>query len=96
MKKSYILTALLIMVNLCLKAQIPPVIQWQKSLGGSGGESANAVQQTTDGGYITSGYSYSNDGDVSDNHGDADAWIVKLSDAGSVQWQKKFGWQQLR
>src|SRR6478735_7524117 len=91
MKKGYILAALLITVNLCLKAQIPPAIQWQNSLGGSGGESASTVQQTTDGGYITAGYSYSVDDDVSGNHGDADAWIIKLSDVGIIQWQKSLG-----
>ncbi|MCK9236454.1 MAG: T9SS type A sorting domain-containing protein, partial [Acholeplasmataceae bacterium] len=30
-------------------------------------------------GYIVAGYSYSNDGDVSGNHGNSDYWIVKLT-----------------
>lgn len=40
-------------------AQVP-VIQWQKSLGGSGNDYANSIQQTADGGYIVVGYTSSN------------------------------------
>ncbi|MFA5620118.1 MAG: T9SS type A sorting domain-containing protein [Weeksellaceae bacterium] len=53
-------------------------IQWQKSLGGSNNDFAYSIQQTTDGGYVVAGYSDSNDGDVSGNHGNSDYWIVKL------------------
>ena len=51
---------------------------WQKSLGGSWGERAYSIQQTSDGGYIIAGDSNSGDGDVSGNHGDLDFWVVKL------------------
>jgi len=37
-----------------------------------------ASQKTDDGSYIIAGYTFSNDGDVSGNHGNADLWIVKL------------------
>ncbi|MGI8583749.1 MAG: PKD domain-containing protein [Chitinophagaceae bacterium] len=67
------------------------VIQWQKSLGGSNEEIARSIQPTTDGGYIVAGSTKSNNGDVSGNHGDADAWIVKLSSDGAIQWQKALG-----
>ena len=55
--------------------------EWRKTCGGSGNDVANSVFETSDGGYIVSGYSYSNNGDVSGNHsiGKADAWLVKLS-----------------
>jgi hypothetical protein len=67
-------------------------LQWQKCLGGSGGEEAHSVRQTSDGGYIVAGSSwYSNDGDVTGNHGDFDYWIVKLDTAGNIQWQKSLG-----
>ena len=42
---------------------------WQKSLGGSSGDYATSIQQTSDGGFIVAGSSNSNDGDVSGNHG---------------------------
>ncbi|MEO5776114.1 MAG: T9SS type A sorting domain-containing protein [Flavobacterium sp.] len=66
-------------------------IQWQKSLGGSGDDVADAIQTTADGGYIVTGYSNSNDGDVSGNHGNQDCWVVKLDTTGNIQWQKSFG-----
>lgn len=37
------------------------------------------IQTTHDGGYITAGYSWSNDGDVTENKGKTDFWVVKLS-----------------
>ncbi len=66
-------------------------IEWQKSLGGTGGDYAEFIQQTNDGGYIVGGSSNSNDGDVSGNHGDNDYWVVKLTSIGSIEWQKSYG-----
>jgi hypothetical protein len=59
------------------------IIQWQKTLGGTGDDYAYAIQQTLDGGFITAGFASSNDGDVSGNHGDNDAWVVKLASDGT-------------
>ena len=39
-------------------------LQWQKCLGGSDYDEAYQIQETSDGGYILAGYTYSNDGDV--------------------------------
>ncbi len=66
-------------------------LQWQKTIGGAEDDYAFSLQSTPDGGYITTGYTYSNNGDVSGNHGDADAWVVKLSSSGAIQWQKALG-----
>ena len=66
-------------------------IQWQKCLGGSGSDYSKSIQQTNDGGYIVAGYTKSNDGDVTGNHGGSDIWIVKLDEAGNIQWQKCLG-----
>jgi hypothetical protein len=66
-------------------------IEWQKSLGGSVEDSTNSIQQTNDGGYIVLGYSFSNDGDISDNHGLSDYWVVKLTSIGTIEWQKSIG-----
>src|SRR5260221_2630708 len=66
-------------------------IQWQKCLGGSSAQDASSIIQTRDGGYAVAGETYSNDGDVSGNHGDYDAWVVKLDNSGNVQWQKCYG-----
>jgi len=66
-------------------------IIWQESLGGSGYDEPQSIRQTTDGGYIVAGFSYSNDGDVSENLGDADYWIVKLDETGNIEWKKSYG-----
>lgn len=66
-------------------------LQWQKALGGSGVDFFQGVQQTADGGYVATGATYSNDGDVSGNHGDQDIWVVKLDPSGTQQWQKTLG-----
>jgi gliding motility-associated-like protein len=66
-------------------------VVWQKSLGGSSGEYAYDIIQTSDGGYIVAGWTGSNDGDVSGNHGWVDYWVVKLSSVGTIQWQKCYG-----
>lgn len=68
------------------------IIEWQKSLGGSGIDRALDIRQTTDGGYIVTGMSNSNnDGDVTGNHGGNDYWIVKLDNLGEIEWQKSLG-----
>jgi len=66
-------------------------IQWQRCLGGSSDDWASSVQQTTDGGYIIAGNTFSNDGDVTGNHGENDCWVVKTDPSGIIQWQKCFG-----
>jgi len=67
------------------------IIEWQKSLGGTEDDIARSVQQTSDGGYIIAGYTFSNNGDVSGNHGSYDYWVVKLDSSGNLQWQKCLG-----
>ena len=68
-----------------------PNIEWQKSLGGTDIENAYSIQQTLDGGYIVAGVAKSTDGDVTGNLGGNDYWIVKLSNTGSIDWQKSLG-----
>ena len=68
-----------------------PEIEWQKSFGGSGEDKVTAVIQTTDGGFLVSGGSESIDGDVTDNKGKLNCWILKLTDKGNVDWKKCFG-----
>ena len=66
-------------------------IMWQKSLGGTGADYARAIENTLDGGYIVAGYTSSNNGDVTGNHGEQDYWIVKLDGNGTMVWQKTLG-----
>jgi hypothetical protein len=44
MKPLYLLTILLVAANTCIYSQqMPPFIEWQKSLGGSGNDMGNAI-----------------------------------------------------
>jgi hypothetical protein len=65
--------------------------QWSKLYGGSTSDYFTSLIATKDGGYIASGYTLSNDGDVSGNHGGTDALIVKIDGNGNKQWAKLFG-----
>jgi hypothetical protein len=53
-------------------------LEWEKALGGTDYDQANSIRQTSDGGYIAAGFSRSNNGDVTNAHGNYDAWITKL------------------
>lgn len=83
MKKILFISAFI--SSFLVNGQNVPEIEWQKSLGGSEADSAHSIQQTTDGGYIVAGISYSNDGDVIGNHGDGDFWIVKTDGSGTIE-----------
>ena len=85
------ITLLLTILSLCYTNAQAPAIQWQKSLGGSGADYGKSIQPTSDGGYIVGGYSLSNDGNVTGNHGNSDYWVVKLDAVGTIQWQKSLG-----
>jgi hypothetical protein len=64
---------------------------WQKTLGGTRDDFTSAVVATADGGYVVSGQTQSNNGDVTGNHGNGDGWLIKLNGAGNLVWQKPFG-----
>lgn len=67
------------------------VLVWEKCYGGSGSEFPANIVATADGGYIFTGSTTSNDGQVSGNHGGNDIWLVKISGAGQLLWQRCFG-----
>jgi hypothetical protein len=66
-------------------------LEWQKCLGGTGDDGATGIQQTTDGGFVATGYSTSTDGDVTGNHGMWDYWVTKLDLNGNIEWEKSSG-----
>lgn len=95
--KLILLTAFSAFISLSLKAQLAPPKQWDKTFGGSDAEVFKSLQQTSNGGYIIGGFSYSGiGGDKSQtNRGQAsftsDYWIVKLDASGNKLWEKAFG-----
>ncbi|WP_138993144.1 Ig domain-containing protein [Larkinella sp. C7] len=65
---------------------------WQKTLGGTSDDIANAITTTADGGFLVAGSTNSNDGDVSGFQGGImDFWVVKLTRLGQLSWQKPLG-----
>lgn len=74
-----------------LKVSKTGEIIWSKTYGGSNDESAARITKTSDGGYLLSGYTTSNDGDVSGNEGFQDYWILKVDASGNKIWDKNFG-----
>ena len=74
-----------------VKLDVNGNIQWEKSYGGSGNDVAQSVYTAKEDGYIVAGYSNSADGDVSGNHGGNDYWVVKISDSGTIEWQRSYG-----
>lgn len=66
-------------------------IVWQTMVGGSANELAGGLARVGDGGFLLSGYTLSNDGDVSGNHGESDIWVVKLDGGGGLIWQRCYG-----
>lgn len=74
-----------------LKLDAAGNMEWEDHYGGSEADLLSEVRQTDDGGYILTGGSGSNDGDVSGNEGDRDLWMVKLDPTGSIEWEENHG-----
>jgi len=66
-------------------------VDWETTLGGGSSDFARSVVQTEDEGFVVVGVTLSADGDVSQNYGSGDAWIVKLNKKGSIEWEKSIG-----
>ena len=73
--------------------QAPDIeVDFITTLGGSKNESAQAVVNTTDGGYAILGHSQSMDGDVTNKSNESyDYWVLKFDTTNQLQWQKTYG-----
>jgi hypothetical protein len=60
--------------------------QWSQTFGGDYVDLGNSVQQTSDGGYIITGYTY-----YSYETGSQNVYLIKTDSAGNEQWSQTFG-----
>jgi hypothetical protein len=63
-----------------------PDIQWQKTFGGSADDWGHSVQQTSDGGFIILGETYSYGG-----VGKPNVYLLKTDSSGNLVWQQTYG-----
>lgn len=64
---------------------------WTKTYGGSGDDKAYSLSVTNDSCFVVTGYTFSNDGDVTGNNGWIDYWIIKINSFGDTLWTKTVG-----
>ncbi|UAM97849.1 hypothetical protein K8354_16410 [Polaribacter litorisediminis] len=75
-----------------LKFSSDDTLLWSKTFGGSDDDRGADIIATSDGGFALLGYSKSSDNDVTSNAGAQDFWLLKISENGTVLWQKTFGY----
>jgi hypothetical protein len=64
---------------------------WTTTLGGSSDDRLYGVIAIPGGQFVAAGSTMSNTGDIDNNKGISDVWVVKLDDDGSLLWSKTFG-----
>jgi hypothetical protein len=74
----------LVVMGVGVMAQAPDTL-WTRTYGGAGHESARAVEQTPDGGYLIAGYT------DSFGYGDWDFYLIRTDSNGDTLWTKTYG-----
>ena len=66
-------------------------VVWSKNFGGSSRDQSTQIIALKNGGYVIVGLTLSTDSNVKNNNGVQDAWMIKVSESGSLLWAKCFG-----
>lgn len=65
-------------------------IHWQQCYGGSDNDYATDIIQIA-GGYFVTGHTSSTDGDVSNNDGGGEGWLIRIDSISNLLWEKTYG-----
>jgi len=87
--KIYILI-IVVFLSFSAIAQNNMEMLWQECYGGSENDLIYDIEPTENG-YLVFGESNSNNGNVSNNHGDGDIWIVNIDSTGNILWERCYG-----
>ncbi|MDF9796528.1 hypothetical protein OKW21_001791 [Catalinimonas alkaloidigena] len=81
----------LILCPFAANAQL--ILQWDRTLGGSGSDELHSVVPTADGGYLLGGTSDSGPSGDKDaiHYGGTDYWIIKADALGNKVWDQSYG-----
>jgi hypothetical protein len=79
----------------CHKLDANGNIEWRKYFGGTNNDRSFDVVQANDGGYVITGFSESNDFDISNSKGSYDYWVIKLNASGVLLWEKSIGGSEI-
>src|SRR4026209_782397 len=90
---TFLTVALILSFSSALAQLTAPEIQRQNTIGGNSSDYLHSIQETTEGGYILGGSSRSSvSGDKTEaSLGNSDYWVVKLDNAGAIEWQNTIG-----
>ncbi len=66
-------------------------ILWSKNYGGTLYDGVRGLCIAKNGDIVVTGVSFSNNGDVTGAHDDADIWVLRLNTDGNLIWQRAFG-----
>ncbi|MBC8205263.1 MAG: T9SS type A sorting domain-containing protein [FCB group bacterium] len=80
-----LIVILLLLSPLAIPAFSQPDTLWTKTFGGISTDVGRSVQQTSDGGFIIAGYTYSY------GAGGSDVYLIKTDAVGDTTWTKTFG-----
>jgi hypothetical protein len=83
-RKIYGPDLIVLLYTICLASVASAQTSWWRTYGGTGNDGGNAVQQTTDGGYIVAGDYYINAANI-------DVYLVKTNAQGDTLWTRTYG-----